>query len=180
MNHLSPAVCGRSRFVSHGFLPRLGLAALLGLCAASTHAAELTTVSDKIPVKPADQRLHAALAKHKGQPVVINFWATWCEPCREEMPSLQRLADRWQSKGLTVITVTVADNTRQAEEFLQETGIKFTVLHDPSQSLSRPWGARILPTSLILDRRHQPRLRGQGAIDWDAPGIDQQLQALFK
>lgn len=180
MIHLSPAVCGRSPRVAQGFLLRLGLAALLGLCTASTHAAELATISDKIPAKLADQRLHAALGKHRGKPVVINFWATWCEPCREEMPSLQRLADRWQSKGLTVITVTVADNPRQVDDFFREAGIKLAVIHDPSQSLSRPWGARILPTSLILDRQHQLRLRGQGAIDWDAPGIDQQLQALFK
>lgn len=96
------------------------------------------------------------------------------------MPSLQRLAARWQGRGLAVITVAVADNTRQVEDFLWEIGVTLPVIHDHAQGLSRPWRARVLPTTLILDRQHRIRLRGQGAIDWDSPAIDQRLHPLFK
>lgn len=129
-----------------------------------------------------DTRLAQLLAQHKGKAVLLNFWATWCEPCREEMPSLARLDLRWQAKGLVVLTVAVADNAKQVEEFLWEALPEkqtLPVLHDREQTISRAWGARMLPTTLVLDRRHRIVARGLGAIDWDAPAIDKQLQTLL-
>ena len=126
----------------------------------------------------ADLRLAQLLAQHRGKAVVINFWATWCEPCREEMPSLARLATRWQARGLVVLTVAVADNAKRVDDFLWETLPEkqtLPVLHDHEQTISRAWGARALPTTVVLDRRHRVVLRGMGAIDWDAPAIDQQI-----
>lgn len=158
----------------------LWASAVLGGYAPHAAAAELVGVTEKIPLPHADERLHQQLSTLKGRPVLINFWATWCEPCREEMPSMQRLATRWEGKGLAVITVAVADNKKQAEDFFWEIGVSLPVIYDPAQGLSRPWHARVLPTTLILDRRHRIRLRGQGAVDWDSPVINQQLQPLFK
>ena len=129
-----------------------------------------------------DPRLVQLLAQHKGKAVVVNFWATWCEPCREEMPSLARLDARWQARGLTVLTVAVADNAKRVEDVLWETLPEkqtLPVLHDREQTISRTWGARVLPTTIVLDRRHRIVARGLGAIDWDAPAIDQQLQTLL-
>ena len=129
-----------------------------------------------------DTRLAQLLAQHKGKAVLLNFWATWCEPCREEMPSLARLDARWQARGLTVLTVAVADNDKRVEEFLWETlpdKQTLPVLHDREQTISRAWGARMLPTTLVLDRRHRIVARGLGAIDWDAPAIDKQLKTLI-
>lgn len=150
--------------------------------AAGPELAALKPVAPRAIPAAADARLSQALARHKGQPVLINFWATWCEPCREEMPALGRLAARWQAKGLTVLTVAVADNEKRAEEFLWEVlPAKQTlpVLHDREQTISRAWGARVLPTSIVLDRRHRIVMRGIGAIDWDAPAIDKQLHTLL-
>lgn len=127
----------------------------------------------------ADRRLEKTLAQHKGKPVLVNFWASWCPPCREEMPALARLAARWKAKGLVVQTVAVADNEKLVEDFLWEVSAELPVLHDREQTLSRAWGARMLPTTLILDRRHRIVARGLGAIDWDAPAIDKQLQDLL-
>lgn len=154
--------------------------AMLGPVAFDARAGELASVVEKVPPRKADSRLHEQLAMHRDRPVLINFWATWCAPCREEMPSLQRLATRWKDKGLAVITVAVADNRERADGFLWEIDVTLPVIHDPAQGLSRPWRARVLPTTLILERRHRIRLRAQGAIDWDSPAIDQQLQTLFK
>lgn len=129
-----------------------------------------------------DARLAQLLEKYKGKAVVVNFWATWCEPCREEMPSLARLDARWQARGLAVLTVAVADNAKRVEDFLWEALPErqtLSVLHDREQTISRAWGARMLPTTVVLDRRHRIVARGLGAIDWDAPAIDKQLHSLL-
>ena len=129
-----------------------------------------------------DALLRAALARHKGKPVVVNFWATWCQPCREEMPSLARLAARWQAQGLAVLTVAVADNAKRVEDFLWETlpdQQALTVLHDREQTISRAWSARMLPTTVVLDRQHRIVARARGVIDWDAPATDKQLKKLI-
>jgi len=154
-------------------------------CAAPTCASDfgsLGPVAAQALPAVADARLKEALARHKGKPVVVNFWATWCEPCREEMPSLARLAARWQAQGLTVLTVAVADNAKRVDDFLWEIlpeNQTLPVLHDREQTISRAWGAYVLPTTVGLDRRHRIVLRGTGAIDWDAPTIDKQLTELI-
>lgn len=158
-----------------GFMPPSTLAA-------GPAWAELKPVAAQAMPANADKRLAEAIKAHRGKPVLVNFWATWCEPCREEMPSLGRLAARWQAMGLTVLTVAVADNDKRAEDFLWEVlpeGQKLPVVHDREQAISRAWGARMLPASVILDRRHRIVARGLGAIDWDAPAIDKQLHTLL-
>ena len=109
--------------------------------------------------------------------LVINFWATWCPPCREEMPSLHRLAKRWLERGLVVITVAVADDKQRVTNYLEGIGMPFAVIHDQDQTINQQWDAYAVPTTLILDAHHRIRLRGLGAIDWDDPAIDQQLKA---
>ncbi len=154
----------------------------LSALAAGAAWAELKPVAAQAMPGGADTRLAEMLKAHRGKPVLVNFWATWCEPCREEMPSLGRLAARWQAKGLTVLTVAVADNDKRVTEFLWETLPDkqiLPVLHDREQGISRAWGARMLPATVILDRRHRIVAKGLGAIDWDAPAIDKQLHTLL-
>lgn len=164
--------------------PPLLFCALMALVPAANGTTPAPLKANPPQALPASQdvRLAQLLAQYKGKAVVLNFWATWCEPCREEMPSLARLDRRWQGKGLTVLTVAVADNAKRVEDFLWEALPErqtLPVLHDREQTISRAWGARMLPTTLVLDRRHRIVARGLGAIDWDAPAIDKQLQALL-
>lgn len=164
----------------HGLVAGLWITGVLGLAPGLTHASELSVVpASPLPRSP-DNRLHALIESQKGRLIVINFWASWCEPCREEMPALQRLANRWRDQGLTVITVAVADNPRHVEEFLWESSVQLPVIDDREQVISRSWGASALPTTVILDRRHRIRLRGLGPIDWDSPSVGQKLQPLLK
>lgn len=155
----------------------LGALCILGTLGSCT-AADLKRVPARPLPQSTDQRLHALLAAHRGQPVVINFWATWCEPCREEMPSLQRLADRWRERGLVVITVAVANRPKQVEDFLRDNAIRLPAIDDREKLISHAWDVRALPATVILDHHHRMRLRGLGPIDWDAPAIDKKLQAL--
>jgi len=157
----------------------LALAMGSPLAVAESPLATLKPVPSEALPKAGEKLLAQALKAHAGKPVLINFWATWCEPCREEMPSLARLAARHARRGLVVLTVAVADNNKRVDDFLWEVlpdGQTLPVLHDRDQAISRAWGARMLPTTLLLDRRHRIVARGRGAIDWDAPVIERQLK----
>ena len=149
---------------------------LAGSCAAAGLVAETAAPLPTIR----NARLTEALAQRDGSPVIVNFWASWCEPCRDEMPSLQRLANRWRGRGLTVLTVAVADREQQAGDFLWDIAVILPLLHDPDQAIAKAWGVRTLPTTLVLDSRHRIVARGRGAIDWDARRIDNQLETLLK
>ncbi len=155
----------------------LGLAALAagGACAAPSALKPLSVREAAVVPGPA---LAAALQRHRGKAVVVNFWATWCEPCREEMPALQRLTRSMEGKGLTVLTVAVSDREAAVQDFLWEISVELPVLHDREQAESRAWGVRVLPTSIVLDRDHRPRLRAVGAIEWEAPEVRAQLEKL--
>lgn len=143
------------------------------------NAADLKAVAAAPPPHATDKRLQALLDTHKGHPVIINFWATWCEPCREEMPSLQRQADRLRGQGLVVITVAVADNPSHVEDFFRDHVIQLPTIDDREKIISRAWGIHALPATVVLDRHHRMRLRGLGAINWDTPAIDKSLQVLL-
>lgn len=148
--------------------------------AGPTAAADLVTgMAQPLPAV-ADARLTDLLAQHRGSPLIVNFWASWCEPCREEMPSLQRLADRLRARGVSVLTVAVADKKDKAADFLWEASVTLPLLHDPEQAVARAWGVRTLPTTLILDRRHRIVARGRGAVDWDDAAVETKLQTLLK
>lgn len=142
-------------------------------------AAGLSAASEPQPAVK-DAGLVEALAQRAGSPVVINFWAPWCAPCRDEMPSLQRLAERWRGRGVSVLTVAVADRDEQAGDFLWQIGVTLPVLRDPDQILARAWGVRTLPATLVLDSRHRIVARWRGAVDWDASPTDRRLQTLLK
>lgn len=151
------------------------VACLLALCSAPFCAAALT------PVEPAalpqgDANLAARLASYAGRPVLVNFWASWCEPCREEMPALQALADR----GVAVLTIAVADRETDARRFLDQAGVALPLLFDREQRISKAWGARLLPYTVVLDRRHRVVARAQGVVDWDASAVREQLQRLMR
>lgn len=167
------------RFLASVFLRAPILLAVLAL-ASPVSASELLVAPSVRDSRVTDRRLQAALAPYRGQPVVINFWASWCAPCRDEMPALQRFANRWGGHGLTVITIAVADNANRARDFLWEIDVDLAVLDDADQTLGRSVGARALPTTLVLDHRHRVRLRAQGVVDWDAPSVEMAIKTLFK
>ena len=165
-------------------LVRVGIVAALAFCASLADASELLSVNEPLPAKTQNKGAHAelrsAIAAHQGHPLVISFWASWCDTCREEMPALQRLSKRWNKRGLAVITVAVADTPKQVKDTLEKLGVQLPVIHDPEQQLSRSWGVGFVPTTLILDARRRIRLIGQGPVDWDDVAIDRQIQPLFK
>lgn len=93
-----------------------------------------------------------ALADLAGQPVILNFWATWCLPCRAEMPELQRLHERLAETGLAVIGVNQAETLPAIARYRQELGLDFPTVVDPRLGVSRQYGVNSLPTTFFIDR----------------------------
>jgi thiol-disulfide isomerase/thioredoxin len=107
-----------------------------------------------------------ALADYRGQVLLVNFWATWCEPCREEMPSFQRLRERLAGLPFTVLAVNFGESSQKAGEFARGLGLDFPVLLDPGQQAARAWRVRLLPTSYLVDAEGRVRYSVVGELDW--------------
>jgi thiol-disulfide isomerase/thioredoxin len=102
----------------------------------------------------------------RGKVVVVNFWATWCEPCREEMPSLARLRERFQGRPLEVLTVNYGEGTTRIRDFLQRQNISLPVLLDPEKEAALAWRAGGLPITFLVDRQGKVRHYAFGERDW--------------
>jgi thiol-disulfide isomerase/thioredoxin len=111
------------------------------------------------------------LSDYAGEVVVLNFWATWCAPCRAEMPSLQALQDALGDEGLEVVTVAFGrHNPAQMERFWEEAGITSLPLHlDAGSEMAGSMGVRGLPHSFVLDREGRVIAELAGEADWAAP-----------
>jgi thiol-disulfide isomerase/thioredoxin len=120
-----------------------------------------------LSLKDADRRTHD-LADYRGKVVLVNFWATWCEPCRDEMPALQRLQESLRDQGLVVLTINVGDSEEKAAAFFDQAGLRLPVLFDKDWSVSRSlWKVRLLPATFIVDRKGAIRYSVLGEVNWD-------------
>src|SRR5438105_3157008 len=118
------------------------------------------------------------LSALKGEVVLVNFWATWCEPCRDEMPSLNRLARRMADRNLVVLTVDVGEAPERIRRFLTQAGIELPVLLDRDSSTSRAWQARGYPTSYVVGPDGRIRYYYVGALDWTSERVTRVLERM--
>jgi thiol-disulfide isomerase/thioredoxin len=115
----------------------------------------------------------------RGKVVVLNVWATWCAPCRAEMPALQRLQQRYGAEGLEVVAVSVdtppgtmaplGQFSSDVRAYVESLGLTFTILHDPQRSIERLFLVPGLPTTFIIDRDGRIAHKIVGARAWDNP-----------
>ena len=102
----------------------------------------------------------------KGRVVLVNFWATWCDPCREEMPSFQRLRDKLKGRAFEVITVNYGEAPAKIQPFLDRWHIDLPVLLDRDKDAAGAWHAGGLPMTFLVDARGQVRYSAFGECDW--------------
>lgn len=102
-----------------------------------------------------------------GRVVLVNFWATWCEPCRAEMPSLERLRARLRGKPFEVLAVNHGESGAKISEFVRKQGLTLPVLLDPDEMASGDWKAKGLPMTFLVDARGQVRYWTFGERDWN-------------
>ena len=92
------------------------------------------------------------LSEYRGDVVMINFWATWCGPCRQEMPLLDDLYARYERVGFTLLGVNIDDDSRRAMQMIDELGVNFPVLFDASKNVSKLYDVQAMPVTVLVDR----------------------------
>jgi peroxiredoxin len=118
------------------------------------------------------------LADLKGQVVLINFWASWCGPCRQEMPILDQLYHSYQAAGFTLIGVNVEPNASDAKKFLKDTPVTFPILFDPTSAVSKLYEVSGMPSTVIVDRDGKIRYVHHGYKPGDESEYLDQIRAL--
>ncbi len=120
------------------------------------------------------------LSDHRGKVVLVNFWATWCTPCRAEMPSMEKLYQAHRGRGLVILAIS-GDRTRRqvVESFVQELGLTFPILLDPGGEVFAQYSVPGLPTSYLLDRQGRIVSGEVGARDWSGAAARQVVEALL-
>ncbi len=113
------------------------------------------------------EKENTPLTVQRGQLVLVHFFATWCEPCRDEMQSLRRLVERAAPERLRVIAISVAEPDVRVRNYFEKTPVNFTILLDRDRAVAKSWNVSALPTSFILDDRLTPRLFVERDYDWD-------------
>ncbi len=104
------------------------------------------------------------LADYRGRPVLINLWASWCPPCRAEMPDLVKFYEQHQAEGLVVLAVNSADQRDKAEAFMENQPMPFPALYDPKGRVMDAFGVQGLPTTFLIDRKGQVQFAWTGQI----------------
>ena len=123
----------------------------------------------------------ASLVSYRGQVVLLNFWATWCPPCIEEMPSMDSLYRHFKPRGFIVVAISSdAEGADIVRGFIDRLGVSFPVLLDPDSTIANRYGARNLPMTVLIDPQGRVDGAAQGARDWASreafAAIDERLR----
>jgi len=119
------------------------------------------------------------LEDYRGTVVLVHFWATWCEPCREEMPSLEKLKRRFTGRPLLVVAVNVDEPEARIRKFLAQFPLSFPILLDPGRQATKAWNVRLMPTTFVIGADGRIRYAASGGLDWSAPEVVERIADLF-
>jgi peroxiredoxin len=155
----------------------LGMALLAGAAPAGAAGAPVPAPDFVLPTYGGS---NVRLSSLRGQVVVVNFWASWCAPCRRELPGLQRLWTRLHSGGLEVLAVNVDEAPQQAGQMAQRLGLAFPVLLDPRRELARLYDLRTLPSTLVIDRDGRLRFIDAGFHEDSSEVLGRQVAELMR
>jgi thiol-disulfide isomerase/thioredoxin len=164
-------------------LTKAGLLLALALAAAPAPAQPLKPWSGGAPppLELSDlQGMKHRLADYRGKVVLVNFWATWCVPCRDEMPSIERLRASLEGRRFVVLAVNLAEPESRIRKFLEAVPVGFPVLLDRDTQTTRAWQAKILPATYIVGPDGAIRYRHVGELDWSTPQVRDAILGLIK
>lgn len=167
-----------SQFTSCRFAPALIVCLLFALfgCYTGSRPPRIGSKAPDFTVQDSDHTV--ALNQFRGQIVVLNFWATWCPPCVEEMPSLVEMQRRMKAKGVTVMAVSIDVDENAYRQFLKQHGVDLLTVRDPAQKTPALYGTHGWPETFIIDRNGVTRRKFIGAVDWTEPEITDFLSKL--
>ena len=120
------------------------------------------------------------LSELKGKAVLLNFWATWCPPCRDEMPSMEALYQRYKDSGLEIVAVNVREDSARVQAFMASYRLSFPAVLDADGRVSTVYGVRALPTSFLINKEGKIVARLVGFSNWDTPEKHAVFEYLLK
>jgi peroxiredoxin len=156
------------------------------LLALATCAAAAGQGLSEVPGWPAAEDFELAdlqghrhrLADSRGRVLVLAFWASWCIPCREELPSLQRAAAQLRDRDVVILGVNLGEDPETVRRFAQQQALSLPLLLDTESRVATAWQVRGLPTAFVVDRDGRVVLRANGARRWDDPELLRTLLAV--
>ncbi|MGO8793197.1 MAG: TlpA family protein disulfide reductase [Candidatus Sulfotelmatobacter sp.] len=131
-------------------------------------------VAPDFTVQDSDKKV--TLSQFRGQVVLVNFWATWCPPCVEELPSLMYLQERLRSRGVTVLGISIDVDGDAYHRFIAQHSVNFLTVRDPEQKVSSVYGTTGWPETYIVDRQGVLRRKVVGPTNWNSPEMVEFLE----
>jgi peroxiredoxin len=119
-----------------------------------------------------------SLKDFRGKVVLLNFWATWCVPCREEMPAMEKLYQEFKEKNFVILAVAVKDRKQDAVDFVKELKITYPIVLDPDAKIGQEYGAWGLPATYIIGPKGEGLARGWGPAEWYGNGARKLIRDL--
>jgi len=150
-----------------------------GANASFSYAAKLNGKAPNFTLKSMTGK-NLKLSEYRGQVVMINFWASWCAPCRQEMPLLEDLYKKYQSLGFTLLGVNVEQNSNKAKTLLRNIKVSFPILFDNKNKVSKLYKVSAMPTTVIIDRDGNLRYLHQGYKPGYEKDYQQQVRGLLR
>ena len=162
---------------------RFFLTGILSIAAATAAAADLKPwngdATPPLALEDLAGKRHN-LADYRGSVVLVNFWATWCEPCRAEMPSMDRLRRSLEGRRFEVLAVNLAEPLSRIQKYLDTLPLGFPVLRDRDSAVAKAWKARLLPASYLIGRDGRIRYVAYGEIDWTSGPVREKVMQLLQ
>jgi len=115
-----------------------------------------------------------------GQVVLLNFWASWCGPCRKEMPKLEDLHQKYKDLGVTILGINIDENPELSKKILKDVSINFQVLYDPESQVSSRYNIEAMPATFLVDKKGDFRFRHNGYLAGYEDTYDQQIKLLIR
>ncbi len=121
-----------------------------------------------------------SLKDFKGRVVYLDFWATWCPPCRKSFPWMDEMHERYKDEGLSIIAVSVDKKREQIEQFIKKTKPAFIIAHDPTGNVAKAYELRAMPTTYLIDRNGQVVMTHMGFRSTDTDKLEATIQSLLE
>ena len=145
-------------------------------CYTGSRPQHVGSAAKEFSVRDSDHQV--SLNQFRGQVVVLNFWATWCPPCMQELPSMMEMQNQLRSRGVVVLGVSIDVDDDAYHRFLKQRGVNFVTVRDPEQKVAGMYGTSGWPESYIIDRQGVLRRKVVGPINWGSPEVMQFLDKL--
>jgi len=153
-------------------------------CSAGKGEPKLTALPELAAAPPFELKTaeggSVRLSDFRGKPLIVNFWATWCPPCRAEMPSLQRAWEQFEEDGIGVVAINVGEDAETIGQFTDKTPVTFPLLLDEKSRTIEEWPVRGLPTTFVVDAEGRLAYVATGEREWDDPALLELVRGLAR